>query len=816
MALLHLLGAVLCAQAGSGGWNEVWLLGTVHVLLAVGSGLVLHFAVLFRSHERRRAIAPVVWGLYVVSAGLTVVAVLSAIYAPREGVRVVAGTMAYRLGVIGPEVVRAWFGIALIVSLVYVLARLFRRARSGRARMPILVSGGASILVVSAATLNYVVATEEGSFSYLVLSQSVALGFAAYAVWRWGQLVISPATAGEKIVRTMRDALLLVDTDEVIVRVNPASVDLLGYSEKELVGMRMPALIDKGDEVAESMFGEGRAPATASFAMALRAKDGRSVPVSLSVSIVRDMDKVEQGMVYVVRDLTEQKRTQDQIFTLGSAVEQSIDGIAVLDLDMHISHANEAFASSHGYGPDEVEGRADTDFVAAPERAAFMKHLDQVKSGGSWSGEVTRVRRDGSVFPARMSITLLRTERKLGRNIVAVCRDISDIRQAEEERQRLQEEFSQAQKLESIGLLAGGIAHDFNNALGGIMGNAELIRQRLEGKEPRVDTYANRILGAARRASELTDKLLAFASRGVHRIRQVDMHKLVGDAVALLEHTVGREIEVVQRLDADPCTVRGDYSQLETVVLNLAVNARDAMPQGGTLTLSTSVVDSVPRRALKGASATGPGKWLQLSVADTGVGMDGETLARLFEPFYSTKGDEGTGLGLASVHGTVRGHRGFIDVESEPGNGTVFRVYLPLWAGDETQAAAESAGREAGTVLVADDESSVRDTCRRLLGELGYEVVTVGDGADAVAYVKEHRDTVVLVLLDIIMPTLGGYDTFTQLHQLQPSLPVVVMTGFASGNEAQRIVAAGANGFLLKPFTMATLSEKVHDVLSSV
>ncbi|MFB3819384.1 MAG: ATP-binding protein [Candidatus Methylomirabilales bacterium] len=385
-------------------------------------------------------------------------------------------------------------------------------------------------------------------------------------------------------------------------------------------------------------------------------------------------------------------------------------------------------------------------------------------------------------------------------------------REAEEERARLQGQLQRAQRLESIGRLAGGIAHDLNNLLGPILGYAELALQQVEPEE-QLHADLREILKLGERARQLGRHLLALGRRQPLTLRVFSLNALLAELQSILRRTIREDISLELALRAAPDSVRGDAAQIEQVLLNLAANAQDAMPGGGTLTIRTENVHvdqagGAPHPELK------PGPYVSLVVSDTGCGMDEETLSHLFEPFFTTKGARGTGLGLASAHSVVRQHAGRIGVESRPQAGTTFRIYLPgVEDLPETAAppvpAAEIRGGE--TILVAEDEEGVRNLVSQILVRRGYEVLTARDGEEALRLAGQHRGTIHLLLTDVIMPGMQGPDLFTKLRALRPGVKVLYMSGYSESVGAGRGITAAQ--MVQKPFSLQALTEGVRRAL---
>jgi len=388
----------------------------------------------------------------------------------------------------------------------------------------------------------------------------------------------------------------------------------------------------------------------------------------------------------------------------------------------------------------------------------------------------------------------------------------AELEVAHREQRRAEEAQRQSQKLEAIGLLAGGVAHDFNNLLVGILGYADLLAENAPPGSL-VEEASQTISQAAQRAAELTRQLLAVARLGHHRQEPVDVHAIVREVTALLGRTLDKAIRIEVRLDAPLRHVRGDPAQLQQVILNLAVNARDAMPDGGTLAIRTSVED-LGAGVQPGLPA---GPHLVLSVADTGVGIPKENLERVFEPFFTTKPEgRGTGLGLATAYGIVKGHGGAVRVASEVGGGSRFTVFLPLLEEPAAERAPveRPAPRGSGVVLVVDDEEVVRRTAAQMLSALGFEPVPVAGGQEALDWLERSRPPAAVVL-DLMMPGMDGRACFRAMRARQPTLPVIVSSGFARNGRAQELLDEGAVEFVQKPYRAADLARALAAATAS-
>jgi signal transduction histidine kinase len=403
------------------------------------------------------------------------------------------------------------------------------------------------------------------------------------------------------------------------------------------------------------------------------------------------------------------------------------------------------------------------------------------------------------------------------RLIPAVQRELRD---AEERRQhrRLEEQVHQLRRFEAIGRLAGGVAHDFNNLIGAIMGWAEIGMEDAQHGSKEQDRF-QKIRAQAERAAGLTRQLLAFARRQILQPRNTDLNELVREEMKLLRNVIGERIEIQLDLAEDLSAAWADAGQIEQVVMNLCLNARDAMPDGGRLSIQTrnTEVDEDFRRVHAFAL---PGSYVQLRVVDSGTGMDSQTLEHIFEPFFSTKEvGKGTGLGLATVYGIIKQHKGFITVESNPGEGASFQVYLPAGGGiarvEQHSPSSNESSRGHETILVAEDNEALRDVAKAFLEGLGYNVILALDGEAAVHIYEQARDSIDLVFLDVIMPGLNGSDAYVRMAAITPGLPVIFTTGYAA--ESDLIVARALDeaAILQKPYSFEQLARKLRETLDA-
>ena len=397
---------------------------------------------------------------------------------------------------------------------------------------------------------------------------------------------------------------------------------------------------------------------------------------------------------------------------------------------------------------------------------------------------------------------------------LGIATDVTQQETAEAALRSQDDQLRQSQKMDAIGQLAGGVAHDFNNMLAGILSSAELLAQAFPAEDPRA-RLVKLIATASHRAADLTGKLLSFSRKGKVLSIPVDLHRIIQDTLMLLQRSIDRRIEVQADLGGGQPHVIGDPSQLENALLNIAINARDAMPEGGILRVSTRAVTLDASQCLRGGFPLSPGAFVKISIADTGCGIPSEILERIFEPFFTTKPvGKGTGLGLSAVYGIVKDHKGSLEVESVVGVGTTFTIHLPLEQQIRPVPLDESPTHQgAGMVLVIDDEDLVRNTVSLVLQSLGYEVLQARDGVEGLSLYESHPGRIQIVLLDMVMPGLSGQETFRRLRACDPKVRIIIASGFTSELSLAGLEREGLNGFLQKPFGRNDLMKVLEEAL---
>ncbi len=466
-------------------------------------------------------------------------------------------------------------------------------------------------------------------------------------------------------------------------------------------------------------------------------------------------------------------------------------------------HAEQVF----GYQRDETLGRRFVDLVV-PEgkREGAEKRMRELLAGEGFSHSTdTNITKSGRLILCNWSRARLFDSHGEVAGVMSLGLDVT-------EQRRMEERLRRSEKMEAIGQLAGGVAHDFNNQLVGVMGYADMIERCLD--DERLKGYARNILQSARRSADLIAQLLAFARKGKYVSAPVDLHEVIGEVIGLLERSIDKGIVIQQELGASDATTLGDPTQIQSGLLNLALNARDAMPEGGVLTFETSVASLTDDGVSAHARDIDPGRYVRLRVRDTGVGMERAMVDRIFEPFFTTK-PSGTGMGLAAVYGTVRSHRGLIQVDTVKGKGTTFEILLPQHdRGVDRPGKAPGLGQPSkrARILVVDDEPMVCELAADMIRALGHDVITSTEGQDAVLRYQQGWRDIDIVIFDMIMPKMSGSQLLDALRAIHPDVKAVLSSGYAIDDRARGILDSGVRGFLQKPYDLTKLAKIICDL----
>ena len=636
------------------------------------------------------------------------------------------------------------------------------------------------------------------------------------------------------LLETLPDAIVAVDRNGIIIQVNSQAQELFGYRRDELIGQKVEMLVPESyrPQHHNHRANFAQTPKTRRMGADLdlygRRRNGSQFPVEISLSPVA----TEEGMLVLsaIRDISDRKRMAEELrraseelhrrtveqlgeyrARLVSIIDSSEDAILSKDLNGVITSWNRGAEHIYGYTPDEAIGKHISLLTPGDRTGEIAEILGRIAHGETVEHhESVRVTKDGRQLNVSISVSPLRdaTDEIVGASVIA--RDITA-------QKRSEGQLRQAQKMEAIGRLAGGVAHDFNNILGIINACTEFLRDRIDpAAEPSL--YVENIKKASERGRALTKQLLAFSRTSAIQPRVLDLNERLRDISKLLRPLLGDDVEILVVPRSSSAVVEADPGQLDQIVVNLAVNARDAMPHGGKFILETGAVKFDEAFAEQN-QAMRPGKYILLTVSDTGNGMDEATMSRIFEPFFTTKDvGKGTGLGLATVYGIVKQSSGHILVYSEPGHGTTFKIYLPsaehkIGVGSRTEVETVGPKRQGTTILLVEDDEIMRSLTRQLLQEHGYTVVEADDGKSALEWAESHPQPVDLLLTDVVMRRMSGPELVERLHASRPALKVVYMSGYTGELIAEREMLQRGITLLEKPFSRTALLNTIHATL---
>jgi PAS domain S-box-containing protein len=607
-----------------------------------------------------------------------------------------------------------------------------------------------------------------------------------------------------------RDAIYVSAIDGTLIDFNQSMLTLFGYAREEMTQLNAEALyLDPVDRRAFREMIE-RHGVVRDFEVRLVDKDGRVMDCLINSTPQIDEQGEVVGYKGAIREITDQKQAGETLRKerdFSEAATGSLPGLFYLFDDQgRFLRWNRNLERLTGYSAKQIAEMSPLDFFVGEDRKTIEDGITEVFDKGQTTAEVDLVARDGTKTPYFFTGELVVLDGR--RCVVGTAIDLV-------ERRRLETQLRQSQKMEAIGRLAGGVAHDFNNVLTVILSNSEMLAGQLSPEDPRRQELIE-IRDAAQRAATLTRQLLAFSRKQVLKPRVLSLNAVVVTLEKMLRRLIGEDIELVTVLQPDLCPVEADPGQLEQIVMNLAVNARDAMPEGGSLSIETGNAEVDEVFARKHFPMV-PGRYVMLVVCDSGAGMDAETQRHIFEPFFTTKPrGRGTGLGLSMVYGIVKQSGGYIWAYSEPGLGTTFKIYFPRVEGargDAEAAVSESSsppGRE--TILLAEDEDSVRRLARRILEEAGYIVLEAREATEALTISEGWHGPIDLLVTDVVMPELNGRELAERLSVLRPGIQILYISGYTDHDVLDGIVGPG-NNFLQKPFTPESLASKAREAL---
>jgi len=636
------------------------------------------------------------------------------------------------------------------------------------------------------------------------------------------------------LLETLPDAIVAVDRDGTIVQLNSQTQALFGYTRDELIGQKVEVLVPVSYRRQHHLHRQNFAetPKTRRMGADLdlygRRRNGSEFPVEISLSPVT----TENGMFVLsaIRDISERKRIAEELrraneelhrrtaeqlgeyrSRLALIIDSSEDAIIGKGLDGIITSWNKGAERIYGYTPEEALGKHISFLVPSDRPDEIPEILEKVARGESVEHhESERVTKDGRRLDVSISVSPLRDAKGDVIGASAIARDITAQKRAEGQ-------LHQSQKMEAIGRLAGGVAHDFNNILGIIRACTEFLRDRI-GSTAESSPYVENIKKAIERGSSLTRQLLAFSRSSAIQPRVLDLNERLKDVSKLLRPLMGDDVEILVVSKSPAAVVEADPGQLDQIVVNLAVNARDAMPRGGKFILETGTA-KFDEAFAEQHQAMAAGKYVLLAISDTGTGMDEATVSRIFEPFFTTKETgKGTGLGLATVYGIVKQSAGHILVYSELGHGTTFKIYLPSAdhkVGLESKQEVETVSpkRQGASILLVEDDETMRSLTRQVLENHGYTVLEADDGKSALEWAESHPGSIDMLLTDVVMRRMSGPELVDRLSASHPNLKVVYMSGYTGELMAEREVLKRGITLLEKPFSRAALLNTIHATL---
>ncbi len=673
----------------------------------------------------------------------------------------------------------------------------------------------------------------------------------AYSVTHFNALDITPTAAANKIVAAMAEMLILTDAYQAIVSINKSVTDYTGYTKEELIGKPISMLFNDNsmENLLDLVLNESIA--AKERRTEIKCKNNSYIPVHFTASSVK-----KTGLACIARDIRGIIQTEELLKKDKSLLEDKmrLQSRELQTTSKGLIHEIEERSKIEKM-LQQTEKRLHEIFNNAPDAYYLTNNKSEILDSNSTSTELFGISKENSLnrkvwelkifnnddllkishlfnkssreqqtLPElvsaqvdekiKLELELRITPITVGQEslYLFIFRNITEQKKIEKEKAVIEEQFHRSQKMEAIGQLAGGVAHDFNNLLGAISGYAEMLKKKYAGDDEKMKKYLNTILSASERAADLTAQLLAFARKGKFQIAPVSVHELINEVTSLLEHTIDKRISFIKDFSAEKDKILCDKTQFHNALINIAVNARDAMPEGGELTFATKVTEIDNDFIEKNKFNMPLGEYLRISISDSGIGMDKDLINKIFEPFFTTKDPgKGTGLGLASVYGTVKSHNGAITVSSALNIGTTFHIYMPITDNkllDNEKESYEPAEGH-GKILVVDDEEVLRDVVSDMLASLGYSVITCSDGVEAVELYKKQHSDISLVLLDIIMPRLDGYNCFKELKKINPDTAVIVTSGFTRDKTASKMIEDGAISFIQKPFNMSNLAREI-------
>jgi two-component system cell cycle sensor histidine kinase/response regulator CckA len=617
----------------------------------------------------------------------------------------------------------------------------------------------------------------------------------------------------EQVVENIPDMIFVKDAENLrFVRFNKAGEDLLGYSRENLLGKNdydfFPvAQADFFTAKDRAVLTDGKLLDIPEEEIETKLKGKRTLHTK-KIPII-EADGIAQFLLGISEDITERKQSEESQKLLIAAIEQAAEGVVITDATGIIQYVNPAEEKISGYSRAELIGQGADIYKSDKHHEDLHANMwENIRTGNVWQGRFSNRKKDGTEYHEDATISPIYDESGKLTNFVAVKHDVT-------KQITLQEQLLQAQKMEAIGTLAGGFAHDFNNKLQVIDGYVDLMlfdKDMPETAKSELEVIKQTVHSSA----ELIKGMMVFVRKAPMELRPIELNKLVAQTRSMLSRSMPKMIEIDLLLDDDLWTINAAPNQIDQILMNLSINARDAMPDGGRLTIKTQNLELEEEFCLARPGAK-PGRYVMIAVSDTGTGMDKETASHIFEPFFTTKASgKGTGLGLAVVYGIVEQHNGWIICDSEPSVGSTFRIYFPAIEEvpqEQYFEKKEPPRGKAETILLVDDEPDLLQIIVRLLNRANYRVITSTHGKDALELYEKHRKEIRLVILDLLMPGMGGKECLRALFRMDPNSRVLMVSGYHEEGIAEKLKDAGAKGFMWKPFDEPELLEKIREII---
>ena len=614
---------------------------------------------------------------------------------------------------------------------------------------------------------------------------------------------------------------MILDRHGRLLHVNSTYCRMSGYERRELEEMALSDIdAENGPDEIAARFDRVHAGATELFETRHRRRDGTLFEAEISASLLYDNPA---RLICFCRDISRRKQAERSLAESESRYRTLYDwnpaGIGQVGLDFRLQHANPAFCRYLGYEERELIGMHLRDITHPDVLRENLARQNLLVRGTIDHFEMEKrfIRKDGTVVEGLMGAALVRDDRGQPAHTIGTVIDSTEYNRVRREKIKLQEQLSQAQKMESVGRLAGGVAHDYNNSLGVILGNVEMALEELDDHEDPLHDFLTEIKEAAQRSVEFTRQLLAFARRQAVTPQAIDLNQRVQGMLRMIQRLIGEDIYLHWAPGTGVWTVSIDPSQVDQILTNLCVNARDAIDGVGTITIQSGNVIFDAEHCV-GRGDLSPGHYVMLEVCDSGSGVSPVVREHLFEPFFTTKGQgKGTGLGLATVYGIVTQNKGYVTVDSEEGRGTSFKIYLPRYSGTTRPSPGESKGATGAggneTILLVEDEAAIRKVAGMVLKKLGYRVLAVATPEEALDMARTRDDAIDLLLTDVIMPEMNGQELATRMQMLRPGMKILFMSGYTANAISQQNIFHEQVNFIQKPFSSRAIAEKVREVL---